>query len=130
MRGLFEYVYSATMLRILPHIPAGITEYAQKFPVRWGPYSLMISTKGDCPSSQLGPSGTILGAKEMFTVVGPCGQYFLGSAITFLGARIPSAGDCDAGISSATINGAPLAAAHTGLGPPGAVRRPLASSPQ
>ena len=103
MRGLFEYVYSATMLRILPHVPAGITEYAQKFPVRWGPYSLMISTKGDCPSARLGPPGTVLGAKdlgpktwgqrlgakEMSTVVDPCGQCFLGAAIASLGVPNP-----------------------------------------
>ena len=34
LRGLFEYIYTSTVLKIVPHIPAGISEFTQNFPVR------------------------------------------------------------------------------------------------
>eukprot|EP00937_MAST-01D_sp_MAST-1D-sp2_P002666 g2666.t1 len=46
MRGLFEYLYSATSLTLLPHQPDRITRLEQKFGVRWGPYRLYLSTAG------------------------------------------------------------------------------------
>ena len=46
LRGCFEYVYSASSLVLIPHIPDALTAFAQKFVVRWGPYSLRISTTG------------------------------------------------------------------------------------
>ena len=46
IRGLFEYVYSAFTLTLLPHFPDDITQLNQKFGIRWGAYTLFISTKG------------------------------------------------------------------------------------
>jgi hypothetical protein len=46
LRGLFEYVYSASSLVLIPHQPDALTSYTQNFNVRWGPYSLRISTAG------------------------------------------------------------------------------------
>jgi hypothetical protein len=46
MRGLFEYLYRADGLTLLPHIPAGITELQQLDPVRLGTKQLYLSTVG------------------------------------------------------------------------------------
>ena len=42
-RGLFEYVYSADSLALYPHIPAAITHYNQKEPIRFGKKTVTIS---------------------------------------------------------------------------------------
>ena len=49
VRGLFEYLYSADALTLHPHIPAGVTELHQKFPIRFGPKRLFLSTAGTGP---------------------------------------------------------------------------------
>jgi hypothetical protein len=46
IRGLFEYLYRADGLTLLPHIPPGITELEQLFPIRFGEKRLYISTVG------------------------------------------------------------------------------------
>ncbi len=46
IRGLFEYLYQADRLILLPHIPAGIVQLDQKFPIRFGQKRLYISTAG------------------------------------------------------------------------------------
>jgi hypothetical protein len=46
MRGLFEYLYSAEELRLVPHVPSGVTELTQHDPVRFGRKRLLISTRG------------------------------------------------------------------------------------
>jgi hypothetical protein len=46
IRGLFEYLYSADALVMTPHVPDNVTMLAQRFPIRWGPYRLYISTSG------------------------------------------------------------------------------------
>jgi hypothetical protein len=46
IRGLFEYLYSAEGLTLLPHIPPSITELEQLFPIRFGKKKLYISTVG------------------------------------------------------------------------------------
>ena len=54
-------------------------------------YTATSPTLGAVPSSSdWGPPETVLGGQELFTVVNPYGKYAL--AITFLGARIASAG--------------------------------------
>ena len=45
IRGLFEYIYKADELVLIPHIPPGITEYEQKEPIRWGEKRIFISIK-------------------------------------------------------------------------------------
>ena len=46
VRGLFEYLYEAETLTVLPHLPPSITALDQKVPIRWGAYQLLISTRG------------------------------------------------------------------------------------
>ncbi|HUW60555.1 MAG TPA: hypothetical protein VMZ06_06070 [Candidatus Bathyarchaeia archaeon] len=49
MRGLFEYLYSAEGLKLLPHIPPAVTALEQKFPVRFGTKRIYLSTSGAGP---------------------------------------------------------------------------------
>ncbi len=49
IRGLFEYLYSANTLTLLPHIPTGITRLEQRFPVRFGDKQLFLATAGVGP---------------------------------------------------------------------------------
>ncbi len=49
MRGLFEYLYRADGLTLVPHIPPSITELEQLDPVRFGPKKVFISVKGSGP---------------------------------------------------------------------------------
>jgi hypothetical protein len=46
LRGLFNYLYTATSLRLTPLVPDTITQLRQKFAVRWGPFALQLSTAG------------------------------------------------------------------------------------
>ncbi len=46
IRGLFEYLYRADGLTILPHIPPGIVALDQRFAVRFGTKRLFLSTVG------------------------------------------------------------------------------------
>ncbi|HPD30947.1 MAG TPA: hypothetical protein PLL20_13195 [Phycisphaerae bacterium] len=49
VRGLFEYLYTAEGLRLVPHIPPGITFLEQKFPIRFGKSRLFLSISGRGP---------------------------------------------------------------------------------
>lgn len=51
MRGLFEYLYSADGLTLVPHIPPSITELEQLDPVRFGKKLVYCSTIGSGPVS-------------------------------------------------------------------------------
>jgi hypothetical protein len=46
VRGLFEYVYTADGVKLIPHVPAGITELHQLDPIRFGKKKLYISYSG------------------------------------------------------------------------------------
>jgi hypothetical protein len=46
VRGLFEYLYRADGLTLVPHVPPGITRLDQRFPIRFGTKKLYISTLG------------------------------------------------------------------------------------
>ncbi len=46
IRGLFEYVYSADGLTLIPHIPRTITRLEQHFPIRFGTRRLYLATSG------------------------------------------------------------------------------------
>ena len=46
IRGLFEYIYKADTLQLLPHLPDSITALEQNFGIRWGSYRLWISATG------------------------------------------------------------------------------------
>lgn len=49
IRGLFEYLYRADGLTLVPHIPAGITRLEQKFPIRFGTKRLYLAVAGEGP---------------------------------------------------------------------------------
>lgn len=46
VRGLFEYIYSAESLTLVPHIPTQITHLEQKHAIRFGARRLYLSTIG------------------------------------------------------------------------------------
>jgi hypothetical protein len=46
MRGLFEYLYRADGLTLIPHIPAALEELQQLDPVRFGQKQLFLTTLG------------------------------------------------------------------------------------
>ncbi|NQT37312.1 MAG: hypothetical protein HQ581_07485, partial [Planctomycetes bacterium] len=49
IRGLFEYLYRADGLVLLPHVPPGITQLEQHFPIRFGKKRLYLATTGSGP---------------------------------------------------------------------------------
>lgn len=49
VRGLFEYVYSADAVTLVPHIPPFMEEYRQKEVIRFGDKRIMISIKNGGP---------------------------------------------------------------------------------
>ena len=49
VRGLFEYLYRADGLTIIPHIPAKITRLEQHFPIRFGTKRIYLATTGQGP---------------------------------------------------------------------------------
>lgn len=49
IRGLFEYLYKADELVLLPHIPPRVVELEQRFPVRLGPKRVYLATRGSGP---------------------------------------------------------------------------------
>lgn len=53
VRGLFEYVYSAEGLTLLPHLPPSIRELQQLDPVRFGQKRITISVAGAGPVSSV-----------------------------------------------------------------------------
>jgi len=57
MRGLFEYLYRADGLTLLPHVPASITELEQFDPVRFGRKKLFLSTFGAGPITAVRVNG-------------------------------------------------------------------------
>ncbi|MBN1343714.1 MAG: hypothetical protein JXQ73_13585 [Phycisphaerae bacterium] len=57
IRGLFEYLYRADGLTILPHIPPGVSELHQRFPIRFGSKRLLLSTIGQGPVTEVRVNG-------------------------------------------------------------------------
>jgi hypothetical protein len=49
IRGLFEYIYQADSLILIPHIPTQINSLTQHFPIRWGTKNLFLSSRGQGP---------------------------------------------------------------------------------
>lgn len=56
-RGLFEYLYRAEGLTLVPHIPPGITELVQRDPVRFGTKQLFLSALGRGPVTDVKLNG-------------------------------------------------------------------------
>ncbi len=57
LRGLFEYLYSADVLTLVPHVPPGITSLRQLDPVRWGNKRLLLATRGAGPITAVSIGG-------------------------------------------------------------------------
>ena len=73
MRGLFEYLYRADGVELRPHIPTGITELDQRFPIRFGAKRLFLSTTGNGPVSAVlvnGKPWKSFDAKSVFLAYG------------------------------------------------------------
>jgi hypothetical protein len=58
IRGLFEYLYRADGLTLVPHIPPGISELQQLDPIRFGNKLLYLSTLGHGPVTAVKVNGT------------------------------------------------------------------------
>ena len=57
IRGLFEYLYHADGLTLIPHVPPGITELEQLDPIRFGEKKLYLSTAGHGPITSVTVNG-------------------------------------------------------------------------
>ena len=57
VRGLFEYLYSADTLTLVPHVPPGIQELQQLDPVRFGSKKVLISIAGTGPVTSVKVNG-------------------------------------------------------------------------
>jgi len=57
IRGLFEYLYDAQGLRLVPHIPDGITRLEQHFPIRFGTKRLYLAVAGSGPITSVRMNG-------------------------------------------------------------------------
>src|SRR5208282_2349388 len=57
IRGLFEYLYRADGLKLVPHIPPGISELQQLDPIRFGNKRLYLSTVGSGPITSVRVNG-------------------------------------------------------------------------
>jgi len=57
IRGLFEYLYGADELKLLPHIPAEVAALEQLDPIRFGDKQLFLSTVGHGPVTSVAVNG-------------------------------------------------------------------------
>jgi hypothetical protein len=57
VRGLFEYLYRADGLTLIPHVPPAITRLEQRFPIRFGHKSLYLATVGNGPIREVRVNG-------------------------------------------------------------------------
>eukprot|EP01047_Picozoa_sp_COSAG01_P002287 COSAG01_NODE_60_length_29981_cov_23.262533_12_plen_365_part_00 len=82
LRGLFGYIYDAISLTLKPLVPDTVTALSQNFGVRWGPYSLRLSTAGVRSS---GIASVSLNGQQLKA------SSFNSSAITLMFAEMPAA---------------------------------------
>ena len=57
IRGLFEYLYRADELVLRPHIPPGILQLEQHFPIRFGSKRLYLAATGSGPVTAVNMNG-------------------------------------------------------------------------
>ena len=57
LRGLFEYLYTSDGLTLIPHIPDGIHQLQQKFPIYFGDHRIYIQTNGNGPITSVFVNG-------------------------------------------------------------------------
>ncbi|MHB1307790.1 MAG: LamG-like jellyroll fold domain-containing protein [Limisphaerales bacterium] len=69
IRGLFEYLYRADGLTLVPQIPSGIDRLEQKFPIRFGNKRLFLAVQGRGPITGVrvnGEAWTSFDARSVF----------------------------------------------------------------
>jgi hypothetical protein len=59
VRGLFEYLYRADGLELIPHIPDAISELDQRFPIRFGRKLIFLTTLGRGPVRRVEVNGAV-----------------------------------------------------------------------
>jgi hypothetical protein len=59
VRGLFEYLYRADELTLVPHLPPAITRLEQRFPIRFGTKRLYLATVGAGPITAVTLNGKL-----------------------------------------------------------------------
>ncbi len=74
MRGLFEYLYRADGLTLVPHVPPTITELEQLDPVRFGNKRVLLSTIGTGPIAAVKVNGRKWKQFDRSTVFLPYGK--------------------------------------------------------
>jgi hypothetical protein len=74
VRGLFEYLYRADGLTLVPHVPPGITRLEQRFPVRFGTKRVYLATVGTGPITGVTVNGTPWKSFDRASIVLPCDQ--------------------------------------------------------
>jgi hypothetical protein len=91
VRGLFEYLYRADGLTLLPHIPPGITRLEQHFPIRYGAKSLYLATAGTGPITAVALNGKPWKQFDRQSVLLPHGQIPQRASIEIAlgGAKLP-----------------------------------------
>lgn len=57
MRGLFEYIYKADGVTLIPHLPTSIESLQQNFPIYFGQHELYICTNGTGPITSVRING-------------------------------------------------------------------------
>lgn len=68
VRGLFEYLYRADGLTLVPHIPSSVTSLRQKFPIRFGNKRVFLSTNGSGPITGVVINGAVHRGHDTRTV--------------------------------------------------------------
>lgn len=71
VRGLFEYIYRADGLTLIPHLPPGVTWLEQKFPVRFGAKKLYLAVAGHGPITKVQVNGRAVKTFEAQSVFLP-----------------------------------------------------------
>lgn len=74
VRGLFEYLYRADGLTLLPHIPPVLARLEQRFPVRYGTKRLVLATVGSGPVTSVTINGKPWKQFDSQSVILPYGQ--------------------------------------------------------
>ena len=84
IRGLFEYLYTADGLRLVPHIPRGVTRLEQLFPVRLGTKRIYLATAGSGPVTGAALNGKPWSRFDAESVVLPFGEVPQEAAVEIL----------------------------------------------
>lgn len=91
VRGLFEYLYTADGLTLVPQIPPSITELHQRFPIRFGTKRLYLSVAGSGPVTSVSVNGRVWSSHGPDTITLPYAQTpdVANVAIALGGASLP-----------------------------------------